>query len=410
VTDSNETVPPLRTYSVNPAARGPLVEFMERALTEAGCRIVRSSRHDRAPFSLAFETASGERMGVLAYAFLITRTPTKNRPEDEWSFQIKYGGKLSYANQNLHDLWQDPLGMFTTVLIGVDPKNGFCVSADPFIHSPTKFFIRLEFKDAHANAISRDGWHVWQRIKRNSALGTARVETLVGARRERFLDLIRFERAAHGLDPGNRLILGEEHAFSLPTSRITEGRGSSEEMKVAKIHPLVQLFELSSDQILDLIAGARRLKMAVRGWVAEEHLRATLLEVPGITHCERLDAEGGPDLRVSYRHGPLLSVECKNVARETDKNGNPKIDFQRTRAAKGNPCSRYYRATDFDVVAGCLHAVTSQWDFRFVLPSDLPPHKSCPGRITSNIRVGKDWVENAEEIFRQAYAAKGRPL
>ena len=95
--------------------RRPLVEFMLGALAEAGCTILHASEPDQAPFVVALETASGERMGIVAYAFLATRTLTKNRPEDERSFQLKYGSKESYG-ENLHELWQDPMGMFTTLL------------------------------------------------------------------------------------------------------------------------------------------------------------------------------------------------------------------------------------------------------------------------------------------------------
>ncbi len=400
----------LRTYTVNPKARLPLVGFITSALEAAGCEIIHRSSPDRAPFIVAFQTPSGERMGIVAYAFLATRTPTKNRPPDERSFQIKYGSKDSYAEENSHELWQDPLGMFTTLLVGIDPERGFCVSADPILHSPTKFFIRLEFKDQQAEAIQDQGWHAWQRIKRVNPVNAARVETLVGATKSKFLDLVRFERAARDLDPGNRLILAEGHALSLPSSRVVEDQETPTVMAVAASHPLVQQFELTSEEILDLIAGARRLKMAVRGWVAEEHLRSTLACVPGISHCERLDEEGGPDLKVGYRGGPILTVECKNVARETDRFGNPKVDFQRTRAAKGNPCSRYYQPSDFNIVAACLHGVSAKWDFRYALPAELPPHKSCQGRITNNIRVDEHWKSNAELIFRQAYAAMGIKL
>lgn len=400
-------IPGLRTYSVNPAARRPLVEFMASSLMEAGCKIIHTSPPDKAPFIVAFETPSGERMGIVAYAFLATRTLTKNRPEDERSFQIKYGSKESYADDNSHELWQDPLGMFTTLLVGIDPEGGLCISADPIVHSPTKFFIRLEFKDEHAELVKQRGWHAWERIKRNTPPDAPRIETLVGATKERFLDLIRFERASRGLDPGNRLIIAESYDLRLPRSLPSREDQGSEIMQIAKVHPLVQQFALSPDEIFDLIAGARRLKMAVRGWVAEEHLRSTLSIVPGITQCERLDDEGGPDLRVAFRGGPPLTVECKNVARETDRHGNPKVDFQRTRAAKGNPCSRYYEPSEFDIVAACLHAVTSKWDFRYALPGELPPHKTCYGRITNNIRVDKQWVNNAQDMFRRAYAAKG---
>jgi hypothetical protein len=145
-------MPGPRTYAVSAHARRPLVEFMTGALVEAGCRILHSSLPKQAPFIVSFETRSGERMGIVAYAFLATRAPTRNRPDDERSFQIKYGSKESYQ-ENLHELWQDPLGMFTTLLLGIDPRAGFCVSADPIIHSPTKFFIRLEFKDEHADQV-----------------------------------------------------------------------------------------------------------------------------------------------------------------------------------------------------------------------------------------------------------------
>ena len=38
----------------------------------------------------------------------------------------------------------------------------------------------------------------------------------------------------------------------------------------------------------------RRLKMAVRGGVAEEHLVRRLKSIPGVTDCRRLDDEGRP--------------------------------------------------------------------------------------------------------------------
>ena len=400
----------LRTYPVLARSRRPLIEFMTQGLAQAGCRILHSSDPDRAPFVMTFETPAGERMGVVAYAFLATRTPTRNRPQDERSFQIKYGSKESYAAANLHELWQDPTGMFTTLLVGIDPEGGFCVSADPIVHSPTKFFIRLEFKDEHAAAIRSHGWHAWERIKRRDLAGMLRVETLVGARQDRFLDLVRFERAARGLDPGNRLILAESHALRLPQAAGPQGAGNVNLAQIASAHPLARQFELSADEILDLIAGARRLRMAVRGWVAEEHLRSTLASLPGITHCERLDGEGGPDLKVSYLAGPPLTIECKNVARETDRHGQPRIDFQRTRAAKGDPCSRYYRPSEFDVVAACLHAISSRWEFQYALPGGLPAHRSCAGRIASNVKVDSHWIADAAEMFRQAYAAKGITL
>ena len=123
---------------------------------------------------------------------------------------------------------------------------------------------------------------------------------------------------------------------------------------------------------------------------------------PGVTHCERLDSEGSPDLQLSYDGGPLLTVECKNVLRRTDAAGRPRIDFQRTRASKQDPCSRYYAAKDFDVVAGCLHAVTERWEFRYKLTGELAPHSKCAGKLSSNLLVDSAWTVDPAEVFRAA--------
>jgi hypothetical protein len=311
---------------------------MFEALRDCGCRILYASEPDRAPFVITFETTAGERLGIVAYAFLATRTPTKNRPADERSFQIKYGSKDEYQDSNLHELWQDRLGVLTTLLIGIDPEEGFLVSADPEMHNPTKFFIRLEFKDDHATVIKRDGWLTWERDRRGGPLDEP-VEVLVGGTKDRFLDLVRFECAAKGLSQGDRQLLGEHQARFDRSSSAVDLHAHAELRDIAQ-HPLAKEFDLNPEEILELIAGARRLKMAVRGWVAEEHLRDTLATYPGVTYCERLDEEGGPDLRVSYRGGGLLTVECKNVLRLRSRTGLPRIDFQRTRASKGDPCSR----------------------------------------------------------------------
>ncbi len=392
----------LRRYGVQAAARRPLVNFMLDALRDQGCRIIFASDPSEAPFIITFETRSGERMGIVAYAFLATRTPTLNRPTDERSFQIKYGPD----DKELHTLWQDPLGLYTTLLVGIDPDEGFVVAADPEVHNPTRFYIRLEFKDRHAEAIKADSWHVWERQSKGPRhlLVSERLfgfETLVGATRETFLDLVRFERAAQGLPPGDRHLLAERRELFTSLSV----KGEVAEAAATALHPLATEFELAPDQILELIAGARRLKMAVRGWVAEEKLREALTTIPGVTHCERLDEEGGPDLRVRWRDGPMLTVECKNVLRKTNAAGLARIDFQRTRASKEDPCSRYYATNDFDIVAGCLHAVTERWEFRYVRPALLAPREGCPGKLDNKVTIDGLWTADAGSAFEAAYAA-----
>ena len=396
----------LRRYPVQRAARAPLVDFMLDSLRASGCAILYASDASQAPFVITFETPAGERMGIVAYAFLANEAPTKvNRPQDERSFQIKYGPD----DKQLHTLFRDSLGLYTTLFIGIDTQEGFFLSADPEVHNPTRFFIRLEFKQRHVDAIRGDGWHAWERESRGrkDLLQGERLfsfETLVGGTKDKFLDLIRFERAAHGLPPGDRQLLAERPALF---SSALLGGPMSTPVSPAAIHPLAAEFELDPNQILELIAGARRLKMAVRGWVAEEKLRDVLSSTNGVTDCVRLDEEGGADLRLRWKGGPLLLLECKNVLRKTSAAGLAKIDFQRTRASKSDPCSRYYSTTDFDIVAGCLHAITEDWEFRYVVPQALNPRAECPGKLDNRVLIDGRWTADAGQAFEAAYARVG---
>lgn len=387
-----------RLYRVQRAGREPLVRFMREALEAQGCRIIYASEPDQAPFVFTFETLTGERMGVVAYAFTVgPRRETTNRPADERSFQIKYGSKL---DNNSHKIFQDPTGLFTTVFLGISPEEGFFVAVDPEAHNPTKFFIRIEFKDRNATDIKRNGWVAWERSRLNR--DDEPVEVMVGGTKEHLLDLIRFERAAQGLDAGNRQLLAQKRELF-----IRSPAGSGKATKLAKVaHPLAMELALSPDEVLDVIAGAQRLKMAVRGWVAERHLRDVLMGTPGVTHCEPINKEGAADLHVRVKGGPLLTVECKNVLRETDAKGLPRLDFQRTRASKADPCSRYYAPSDFDVVAACLHAVTERWEFRYILPHTLPAHAKCVGKLQSNLRVDSNWQLDPVSVFKAAATAR----
>jgi len=385
-----------RLYGVQRVDREPLVRFMVDALEGEGCRILYASEPTSAPFVISFETPSGERLGVVAYAFLATRTPTKNRPADERSFQVKYGQKLK---KNTHAIWQDPFGLFTTVFVGISPERGYFVAADPEMHNPTKFFIRIEYKDRHAESIKKDGWVAWERDRHGYE---EPVEVLIGGTAQHFLDLIKFERAAHGLDQGNRQLLAERPELfkGTPAAVLTP-----EALEEITHHPLLGEFQLSANEVLDVIANARRLKMAVRGWVAEEKLRDVISRIKDITHCQKIDEEGGPDLEIRLQDGPLLTVECKNVLRVPNKNGTPRVDFQRTRASKKDPCSRFYAPTDFDVVAACLHAITEKWEFKYILPNNLAPHTKCVGKLSNNVLVGENWSANPVPVFEAAVAS-----
>jgi hypothetical protein len=370
-----------RTYRVDRKEREPLLAFMLGALKKDGCRIIYAPPPDRAPFRIIFETREGERIGIIAYAFFANNHQTKNRPIDEHRFQIKYGSKTG----ELHSLWQDPFGLYTTLFVGINTEQGFFVGADPVLHNPTKFFISLEFKRSHVDKIVESGWFAWERprVKRRDP-----VEILVGGKSSSFLRYIRFEREALGEDQGHRQLLAE---------RATESP--------AGIHALAREFELSEREVLDLIGGANRLKMAVRGWVAEEHLLRFLQEIRGVTECHRIEKDSGPDISLRFSGSRPVTIECKNVLRSRTREHLAKLDFQRTRASKADSCSRYYSPKDFDIVAACLHAQTEKWSFQFSLSKLLKAHRRCSGKLDSNVVIDSRWTADPREVLKAAVAS-----
>lgn len=371
-----------KVYSVSAHDKEPLLRFICDALAARGCTIHYASSANRAPFHLVVELPGGERLSILAYAFLANSKPTKNRPDDEHRFQIKYGGDLS----GVIDVAVDPLGITTTIFLGIDLERQLFVAVDPQMNNPSPMSRSVEFKAVNVTQIQDEGWCAWERERREARttsrrsfelLPDVRTEVLIGGKQERLLDLILLERVARGLDPGERHLIADKFR-DLPAR--TAGAHVP--------HRLLEELGISQDALLDLISSASRLKMAVRGWVAETHLQSFLQGIAGITDCVRLQGDGKPDLSLRWKGGKPLLVECKNVLRTTYAGGIPKLDFQRTRASKADPCSRYYMPSDFDVVAACLHPVTEQWEFTFALTRELPPHGTCVGRIDNNIRVG----------------------
>lgn len=381
-------------YPVSVHDKKPLLNFMLDSLRTCGCTIVHEPSVDQAPYRIVFDSPHGERHGIVAYPFFANSRPTKNRPKDEHRFQLKYGPK----DGKLHTLWQDPYGLYTTLLLGIDPERQIFVGADPVLHNPTRFFISIEFKREHADQIKRDGWATWERERQGRDAGDSPIEVLVGGTPGSFLTYVRFEREALAEDQGHRQLLAER----LPRKLSSEAPEASQPVALLttdRIHELATEFKLSSDEILDLISRARRLKMAVRGWVAEEHLVRTLRSVRGVTDCQRDDEEGHPDVTLRYDGSKPISIECKNVLRKPSRNGNPRIDFQRTRASKADPCSRYYRTRDFDLVAACLHAVTEKWEFAYAPTANLEPHARCAGRLASNVEVDREWNRHPHQAL-----------
>lgn len=384
-----------KSYSVSRSDKEPLRTFVLRALEMRDCSIVHASEASRAPFYVVFDTPAGERHGILVYAFFANTRLTRKRPTDEHRFQVKYGGNL----KGVLDVAIDRSRLVTTLFLGIDLQEGIFVAADPMMNTPAPMSRSIEFKRDHVELVRQQGWAVWERDRRpgkskdrpTAELEDYRTEVLVGGKQDHLLDLVILERIAYQLDPGERHLVADKLKALGPT------KGAP--------HPILEEFGIAPDALFDLIEGASRLKMAVRGWVAEEHLADNLRSLKGVSECTRLEADGKPDISLRWKGGAPILIECKNTLRSTYSDGRPKVDFQRTRASKGNPCSRYYQPEDFPVLAACLHAVTENWEFRFALTADLEPHKSCVGRIANMIGVSEPtFSDSAEKVFELHYA------
>lgn len=387
-----------RTYRVSKKDKGPLLEFLLDALRQSGCSIIQASPPTSAPFQIAFETPFGERLGIIAYAFLANAKQTLHRPVDEYRFQMKYGSK----DGRLHHLWQDPFGLYTTLLLGVAPDEGFIVGADSIHNSPTRLFISKFFKESHVAEVLRSGWHAWEREQR-STTHTEPVEVLVGVTPKHFLRYIYFEREARGEDQGHRHFLAEKvgdesHMPALQTLAPYD----FDTLAAARLHALEREFQLTPQKILTLINDAPRLKMAVRGWVAEHHLLHLFASLPSVARCLTIPGDGRPDLEVRLQDGRTVLVECKNVLRKANAAGHARVDFMRTRAAQANPCSRYYGPGDFQLLAACMHAQTEKWEFRFRPTAELAPHPTCVGRLSNRVAVDTAWLVDPVEALQRA--------
>jgi hypothetical protein len=389
------------TYGVSSSDREPLIRFVIEALEKQGCHIIYKPPATSAPFRFTFDTPHGERIGIVAYAFLANNKVIRNRPADEHRFQIKYGGDLS----GLHEIWQDPYGLYVTLLLGINPEMGLFVAADPMLRNPTRFSVSVEFKNQQARAILDKKWLAWERERRpgKRTLDEPLFEVLIGGTPDQLLRLIRFEREAWGEEPGERHFLAEHFTGSTPlVTASQELLAPAPVISAEQLHALAKEFALPEAKVLDLIAERRMLKMAVRGSVAEEHLVNALRSVPGVENCRRLEDDRGPDVQLSYQSVDIR-VECKNSSRVRTKEGYEKIDLQRTRASKANPCSRYYKASEFELVAACVHAVTGRWEFKYAPTVQLDAHGTCAGRLSNNVKLDKRWTSNATQALSKIW-------
>lgn len=146
-------------------------------------------------------------------------------------------------------------------------------------------------------------------------------------------------------------------------------------------HALEIQYGLTAQELLEAIDRRFRLKVALEGAVAEVHFERKLKvasQEGWMTSYESHDVDGMHDFTLISLNGHELKVEVKTI-----RNGiKPQVEIQKTRAAKGDPSSRYYNFNHFDVIAVCLGRHTKDWtQFAYAFTKDLPKHKSYPEKL-----------------------------
>lgn len=175
-------------------------------------------------------------------------------------------------------------------------------------------------------------------------------------------------------------------------------------------HALELKYGLTAQELLDAIDRRFRLKVALEGAVAEVHFERKLRIASRegwLTSFEGHDVDGMHDFTVITLTGVAIRVEVKTV-----RNGpKPKVELQKTRAAKADPSSRYYDRGHFDVVAVCVGRLTGDWSqFRYALVRDLPNHRNYPNKlgVMHSIPDGEEteprWFSRFQDII-DAYSA-----
>ncbi len=173
-------------------------------------------------------------------------------------------------------------------------------------------------------------------------------------------------------------------------------------------HPLEIQYDLTAQELLDAIDRRFRLKVALEGAVAEVHFERKLKVAARegwLGAYDAHDVDGMHDFTLSTLDRKIIRVEVKTVRKAKGKVGIYDVEIQKTRAAKGDPSSRYYERDHFDVVAVNMGRATGDWaEFRYVLVSELPSHKDYAHKIKVMNRINESskvvrWFSRLQDLI-----------
>lgn len=371
-----------KTYRTS--GKADIVDALTQAVAESGGRVLHISAYTRAPVHLSALTSQGRTVSAMIYPF---RGGDGGRGRAaERRFQLRLGSEERWGAEE-HPVGADPARVEPTIILGVHLEEGVFVAVDPSHYDPLPMGASIwQPVDMLAAASDPDGqgWVSWEQSvmagARRAARAEAGFETMVAFRPDRLLDYMAFETEAQalGLDGPLRQRLAEA-ASGGPVDR----------------HDLEERFGLPASEILDIISGAKRLGVAVRGGVAEAHLARHLGTDVGVRSFDAIDEDGRHDFDVDTDRG-RLRVECKNASPDTNADGVAKVEVQKTR---GRIPERLYLADQFDIVAACIWSVTGYWEFRYALTADLDRHPDHPDRLKSVQFIDGRWSESLSDLL-----------
>jgi hypothetical protein len=182
-------------------------------------------------------------------------------------------------------------------------------------------------------------------------------------------------------------------------------------------HPLEVKFNASAWDILCAIERGFRAQVDVKGKLAE-WFRYKILEehrAAGVfTSVTWSDEDGKPDFRLVSQTFDL-TLECKNLrSEERYADGFYKLETQKTRNQKLKEGqeeqeprasgTRWYKVTEFNIVAACLFNQTGRWEYLFARTIDLKRHSKDQRCLNTMQRVPPTVTDPWKATLQEALA------